>query len=45
MRVRGEEGNLLGWKESRTIKVAKRKKDNPTEIPRHKEKARWAYYT
>lgn len=43
VRARGEEGNLLGWKESGTIKVAKMKKDNPTEIPRYKEKAGWAY--
>lgn len=31
------------WKEGENITVAKMKEDHPTEIPKHKEKAGWAY--
>lgn len=38
-----ERGNRQVWKEGENITVAKTKEDHPTEIPRHKEEAGWAY--
>lgn len=38
-----ERGNRQVWKEGENITVAKKKADHPSEIPRHKEKAGWAY--